>query len=256
MITFGKVFCKTTEPNCKACPMRGECQYFASAVASGTEKPQALADIEDIGGRNMSTSQGRTQVYELDDHDPLLAQFEKREEHGDSHPSLLAIRPPGGTNQRAVAVRKCISQETGKLCDEKTCLSCFVGGTILIPNRTALQSTFPLNGTYFQINEVFADHDSSLNPISIPRDKLRNLRKRNVVFGPSIFSMPNGLSTEAIQRCFVRGSICFRGFDRMTRGCKPLQETFYRPANKGKSHVNRKRKNKKAGKQIKLGVKR
>ncbi|KAF3500603.1 hypothetical protein F2Q69_00045613 [Brassica cretica] len=34
MITFGKVFCSKKEPNCNACPMRGECRHFASAYAS------------------------------------------------------------------------------------------------------------------------------------------------------------------------------------------------------------------------------
>ncbi|CAA3014678.1 ROS1-like isoform X1 [Olea europaea subsp. europaea] len=34
MITFGKVFCTKSNPNCNACPMRGECRHFASAFAS------------------------------------------------------------------------------------------------------------------------------------------------------------------------------------------------------------------------------
>ncbi|KAL0374939.1 UNVERIFIED_CONTAM: DNA glycosylase/AP lyase ROS1 [Sesamum radiatum] len=34
MITFGKVFCTKSKPNCNACPMRGECRHFASAFAS------------------------------------------------------------------------------------------------------------------------------------------------------------------------------------------------------------------------------
>ncbi|KAI7751356.1 hypothetical protein M8C21_023453 [Ambrosia artemisiifolia] len=34
MITFGKVFCTKTKPNCNACPLRGECRHFASAFAS------------------------------------------------------------------------------------------------------------------------------------------------------------------------------------------------------------------------------
>ncbi|XP_031742696.1 protein ROS1A isoform X2 [Cucumis sativus] len=33
MITFGKVFCTKSKPNCNACPMRGECRHFASAFA-------------------------------------------------------------------------------------------------------------------------------------------------------------------------------------------------------------------------------
>ncbi|PKA55371.1 Transcriptional activator DEMETER [Apostasia shenzhenica] len=31
MITFGKVFCTKSRPNCKVCPMRGECKHFNSA---------------------------------------------------------------------------------------------------------------------------------------------------------------------------------------------------------------------------------
>ncbi|KAM1956342.1 hypothetical protein ACFX16_025772 [Malus domestica] len=34
MITFGKVFCTKSKPNCNACPMRGECRHFASSFAS------------------------------------------------------------------------------------------------------------------------------------------------------------------------------------------------------------------------------
>ncbi|KAI7735950.1 hypothetical protein M8C21_022362, partial [Ambrosia artemisiifolia] len=33
MITFGKVFCTKSKPNCNACPMRAECRHFASAFA-------------------------------------------------------------------------------------------------------------------------------------------------------------------------------------------------------------------------------
>ncbi|KAJ6428842.1 hypothetical protein OIU84_020487 [Salix udensis] len=34
MITFGKVFCTKSRPNCNACPMRAECRHFASAFTS------------------------------------------------------------------------------------------------------------------------------------------------------------------------------------------------------------------------------
>ncbi|GLT66705.1 hypothetical protein SLA2020_390580 [Shorea laevis] len=34
MITFGKVFCTKSQPNCNSCPLRGECRHFASAFAS------------------------------------------------------------------------------------------------------------------------------------------------------------------------------------------------------------------------------
>lgn len=34
--------------------------------------------------------------------------------------------------------------------------------------------------------QVFADHNSSLNPIDVPRDWIWNLRRRTVYFGTSI----------------------------------------------------------------------
>ncbi|EEF33793.1 Protein ROS1, putative [Ricinus communis] len=109
----------------------------------------------------------------------------------------------------------CNLQEDGKLCDEKTCFSCnsireansqIVRGTLLIPCRTAMRGSFPLNGTYFQVNEVFADHDSSLNPIDVPRSWIWNLPRRTVYFGTSIPTIFKGLTTEGIQHCFWRGT--------------------------------------------------
>ncbi|XP_010509466.1 PREDICTED: protein ROS1-like [Camelina sativa] len=358
MITFGKVFCTKSKPNCNACPMRGECRHFASAFASarlslpGTEKgmgtpennplplhlPEPLqrdhgsevvkhaepakkftccepiieepaspepesvqvtiADIEDaffedpeeiptirlnmdaftsnlkkimehnkeLQDGNMSSalvaltaetaslpmpklkniSQLRTehQVYELPDGHPLLVHLEKREPD-DPCSYLLAIWTPGETaDSIQPAVSKCISQANGKLCDEETCFSCnnikearsqTVRGTILIPCRTAMRGSFPLNGTYFQVNEVFADHGSSLNPIDVPRDWIWKLPRKTVFFGTSIPSIFKGLPTDKIQQCFWKGYVCVRGFDRKTRGPKPLIARLHFPASKMKA---------------------
>ncbi|WZZ49180.1 hypothetical protein YC2023_049287 [Brassica napus] len=369
MITFGKVFCTKSKPNCNACPMRGECRHFASAFARefnnrdlfysarfalpgperGMERPDiplqslpeplrrqqglevvnhseaanrvtscepiievpaspepecaevSMADIEDaffedpeeiptirlnmdafannlkkifehskeLQDGNMSgalvaltaeaaslpmprlknISQLRTehQVYELKDDHPLLAQFEKRETD-DPCSYLLAIWTPGETVDSIQPTRsKCIWQEAGKLCNEKTCFSCnniretqsqTVRGTILVPCRTAMRGSFPLNGTYFQVNEVFADHESSLTPIDVPRDWLWDLARRTVYFGTSIPSIFKGLSTETIQQCFWRGYVCVRGFDRQTRAPRPLIARLHFPKSKMKSPVN------------------
>lgn len=359
MITFGKVFCTKSKPNCNACPMRGECRHFASAFASarfalpgpekGMERPDvplqslpeplrrqqglevvnhseaanrvtscepiievpaspepecaevSMADIEDaffedpeeiptirlnmdaftnnlkkifehskeLQDGNMSgalvaltaeaaslpmpklknISQLRTehQVYELKDDHPLLAQFEKRETD-DPCSYLLAIWTPGETVDSIQPTRsKCIWQEAGKMCNEKTCFSCnniretqsqTVRGTILVPCRTAMRGSFPLNGTYFQVNEVFADHESSLTPIDVPRDWLWDLARRTVYFGTSIPSIFKGLSTETIQQCFWRGYVCVRGFDRQTRAPRPLIARLHFPKSKMKSQVN------------------
>ncbi|XP_050228363.1 DNA glycosylase/AP lyase ROS1 [Mercurialis annua] len=371
MITFGKVFCTKSKPNCNACPMRGECRHFASAFASarlalpGPEEkgivattesrtyepspapiigqpplalPQATEqsadhqlaklnqqsearhgnsncepiveepsspepectqvkeiDMEDMFCedpdeiptiklnfeqftqnlqnymqsnmelqefdvskalvaltaevasipmpklKNVSQLRTEHQVYELPDSHPLLQGLDRREPD-DPCSYLLAIWTPGETaNSVQPSERSCISQECGKLCDENTCFSCnsireadseIVRGTILIPCRTAMRGSFPLNGTYFQVNEVFADHDSSINPIDVPRSWIWNLPRRTVYFGTSIPTIFKGLTTEGIQHCFWRGFVCVRGFEQKTRAPRPLMARLHFPASK------------------------
>ncbi|KAK7244971.1 hypothetical protein RIF29_39800 [Crotalaria pallida] len=371
LITFGKVFCTKSKPNCNSCPMRGECRHFASAFASarlalpGPEQrsivipaennpthqsssvvinqlplplpeiskqaqelrhPEVSRQLEVTSGiticqpiieepaspepecsqasendiedaffeesceipsiklnmkeftqnlqnymqANMELQEGemskalvalnpdaaciptpklknvsrlRTEhcVYELPDSHPLLEGWETRETD-DPGRYLLAIWTPGETaNSIQPPERKCSSQDCGKLCDENECFSCnsfreansqIVRGTILIPCRTAMRGSFPLNGTYFQVNEVFAEHDSSLNPISVPRSWIWNLNRRTVYFGTSIPSIFKGLTTPEIQQCFWRGYVCVRGFDRATRAPRPLMARLHFPASK------------------------
>ncbi|KAF8008997.1 hypothetical protein BT93_J0094 [Corymbia citriodora subsp. variegata] len=359
LITFGKVFCTKSKPNCNACPMRGECRHFASAFASARlalpapeeknivsstvplaeskpatvinlmslpppysheemfpvrncepiieepttpdeERAVALeSDIEDalkdgdeeiptiklniqeftenlqqfmqannmelqeadmskalvalnpeatsIPARklkNVSRLRTEHQVYELPDDHPLLEGLEKRE-LDDPSPYLLAIWTPGETaNSVQQSQEGCELQKTGNLCEEKTCFSCnsireansqTVRGTLLIPCRTAMGGSFPLNGTYFQVNEMFADHESSMDPICVPRDSIWNLRRRTVYFGTSVTTIFKGLSTEEIQYCFWRGFVCVRGFDRKFRAPRPLVARLHFPASKAKT---------------------
>ncbi|KAE9592402.1 putative demeter, domain-containing protein [Lupinus albus] len=63
-----------------------------------------------------------------------------------------------------------------------------------IPLRTAMGGCFPLNGTYFQINEVFADYDSLKNPINVPRRWLWDLNKCFTYFGTAITTIVKGKS--------------------------------------------------------------
>ncbi|EYU35128.1 hypothetical protein MIMGU_mgv1a000089mg [Erythranthe guttata] len=371
MITFGKVFCTKSKPNCNACPMRGECRHFASAFASARlalpapeeksivgavvnrtadqnptssrntlellpsppsnqtvaesgvsnsqpiieepaspepEYPEVLeSDIEnafnedpdeiptirlnmeqfthnlqkimeqntqlDEGDmskalvaltseaasipvpklKNMSRLRTEHQVYELPDSHPLLEEMDKREPD-DPSPYLLAIWTPGETmNSIDPPERRCISEGFDKLCTDETCSACnsireansqTVRGTLLIPCRTAMRGSFPLNGTYFQVNEVFSDHESSLSPMNIPRQWLWNLPRRTVYFGTSIPTIFKGLSTEGIQYCFWRGFVCVRGFDRKSRAPRPLIARLHFPASsrlgKGKGKVDEK----------------
>ncbi len=41
------------------------------------------------------------------------------------------------------------------------------GYAVLVPCRTAMRGRFPLNGTYFQVNEVFLDETSLRSPIQV-----------------------------------------------------------------------------------------
>jgi len=180
-------------------------------------------------------------VYELPDSHPLLEGMDRREPD-DPSPYLLAIWTPGETaNSIQPPEGSCGSQEPNKLCNEKTCFSCnslreanaqTVRGTLLIPCRTAMRGSFPLNGTYFQVNEVFADHESSLNPIDVPRAWIWNLRRRTVYFGTSVSTIFKGLTTEGIQFCFWRGFVCVRGFDQKSRAPRPLKARLHFPASK------------------------
>lgn len=358
MITFGKVFCTKSKPNCNACPLRGECRHFASAFASARlslpgpeekgitsfnspimpdrnspgvfnplplppaennslrvqcsigncapiieepsspepvhaevsqsdiedsfyedpdEIPTIRLDVEEFAANlqnfmeeNMELQEGdmskalvalnsaaasiptpklksvsrlRTEhhVYELPDDHPLLKGMDNRE-RDDPSPYLLAIWTPGETeNSTQPPEQSCGSQESGKLCNDSTCFSCnsireanaqMVRGTILIPCRTAMRGSFPLNGTYFQVNEVFADHESSVNPIDVPREWIWNLPRRIVYFGTSVSTIFKGLSTEGIQYCFWRGFVCVRGFEQKTRSPRPLRARLHFPASK------------------------
>ncbi|KAL6848062.1 hypothetical protein ACP4OV_022190 [Aristida adscensionis] len=361
MITFGKVFCTKSKPNCNACPMRAECKHFASAFASarlalpgpeektlatseipnmaqfrhqtyvdsrtvgqlewdtshpkyvisGNQQPiieeppspepeptaeakddaiedlfcedpdeiptinlnieeftqnlksymqannieiedadmsQALVAITPEAAslptpklKNVSRLRTEHQVYELPDTHPLLEGFDPREPD-DPCPYLLSIWTPGETAQSTDAPKTfCNSGETGKLCGSSTCFSCNniretqahkVRGTLLIPCRTAMRGSFPLNGTYFQVNEVFADHYSSQNPIDVPRSWIWKLPRRTVYFGTSIPTIFRGLTTEEIQQCFWRGFVCVRGFDRTLRAPRPLYARLHFPASK------------------------
>ncbi|KAK4279562.1 hypothetical protein QN277_011325 [Acacia crassicarpa] len=361
MITFGKVFCTKSKPNCNACPMRAECRHFASAFASarlalpGPEEkgmvcnPVPIAsernptlnmnpvvlplpdnnllreatsvirgcepiieepvsperectdtlalesDIEDwycedpdeiptiklnaeefainiqnILQGNMELAEGdlskalvalnpatasiptpklknvsrlRTEhlVYELPDSHPLLEKMDEREPD-DPSPYLLAIWTPGETaNSIEQPEKRCKSQDSNNLCYDQTCFSCnsvreansqTVRGTLLIPCRTATRGSFPLNGTYFQVNEVFADHASSIEPIDVPREWIWNLPRRTVYFGTSASSIFRGLSTQAIQQCFWRGFVCVRGFDQKRRAPCPLRARLHFPVSR------------------------
>nr|XP_043619619.1 DNA glycosylase/AP lyase ROS1-like [Erigeron canadensis] len=159
-------------------------------------------------------------VCELPDFHPCLAGFDERE-HDDPSPYLLKIWLPG-------EIPNSLGSAENRVCDiasdnhEET-----VKATVLIPCRTANRGTFPLNGTYFQVNEVFADDETTNFPMDVPRSLVRNLPTRELGCGSSATSIFRALPTSVIQRLFWRGSICVRGFNRKTRKPHPLHRRFH-----------------------------
>ncbi|KAI7734524.1 hypothetical protein M8C21_030971 [Ambrosia artemisiifolia] len=135
-------------------------------------------------------------VYELPDFHPSLAGFEERD-HDDPTPYLLAVWYPGEipNSLEYVENRACVAANSNL---EET-----VKATILIPCRTANRGTFPLNGTYFQTNEVFADDETSHSPFDVPRRLLCNLQLRYLGCGTSPYQ-PLPFSTCFGQDQFVR----------------------------------------------------
>ncbi|KAM7496867.1 hypothetical protein LguiA_021281 [Lonicera macranthoides] len=149
-------------------------------------------------------------VYRLPDRSPLLAMLDlDPREPDDPCPYLLAIWTEGG-NERPE--NQCNSQEPGT-CNESSTEGT-IPGTVLIPCRTANRGSFPLNGTYFQVNEVFADDESSQVPIEVPRALLWDLDKCDVYCGASATSI-------------FKGFMCVRGFNRKTRAPRPLSPRFH-----------------------------
>ncbi|CAD5322575.1 unnamed protein product [Arabidopsis thaliana] len=176
-------------------------------------------------------------VFELPDYHSILEGFERREAD-DIVPYLLAIWTPGETvNSIQPPKQRCaLFESNNTLCNENKCFQCnktreeesqTVRGTILIPCRTAMRGGFPLNGTYFQTNEVFADHGSSINPIDVPTELIWDLKRRVAYFGSSVSSICKGLSVEAIKYNFQEGYVCVRGFDRENRKPKSLVKRLH-----------------------------
>ncbi|KAH1066986.1 hypothetical protein J1N35_031973 [Gossypium stocksii] len=174
-------------------------------------------------------------VYELPRNHVLLEGLEQTESDNDLQ-YHLAIWRSGEIAESSEPPNKRCNSTGPDLCNEETCFSCnnireinanIVRGTLLIPYRVANKGSFPLNGTYFQVNEVFADHETSYRPIKVSRELIYNLRTRTAYFGTSISAILRGESMYNIQKCFWTGIICNRGFERSQGVPRPLASRFH-----------------------------
>ncbi|XP_052726020.1 DNA glycosylase/AP lyase ROS1 [Vigna angularis] len=156
-------------------------------------------------------------VYVLPDNHPLLSAMQCEQRQADDPcPYLLILWDRGELED------SCESN----LDEEANTLT--IPATLLIPCRSAMRSRFPLNGTYFQVNEVFVDYASMIHPINVPRKWLWNLDQRIVYIGTTVSSIMRGLSLGQIQDCFWNGFVCVRAFDVKTRAPRPISEMLHR----------------------------
>ncbi|QHN95157.1 transcriptional activator DEMETER-like isoform X3 [Arachis ipaensis] len=167
--------------------------------------------------KNASRLRTERLVYVLNDGHPLLAERTPLEP-GDPSPYSLVIWSADELERSDESIMNNLQEKD----------SLTVPGTLLIPCRTAMRGRFPLNGTYFQVNEVFADYDSMKNPIDVPRTWLWQLEKRIAYFGAGASSILKGLSADEIKDCFWKGYVCVRAIDAKTGAPRPLSYRFHR----------------------------
>ncbi|GMH44147.1 hypothetical protein BSKO_12081 [Bryopsis sp. KO-2023] len=94
---------------------------------------------------------------------------------------------------------------------------------ILMPSRTAMHGKFPLNGTFFQVNELFfIDIPAVYIPIA---DLMESKPKwRPIYFGSSVSHMSMGMRTREVAQMFHFGFVCVRGIDKDSNHPIPLPE--------------------------------
>ena len=95
----------------------------------------------------------------------------------------------------------------------------------LLTAKDALESRFPLNGTYFQTNELFLVEGPSF---SVPdsylsvSDATPNVSIVRVYFGTSVSRITLGMGTAEVTHLFNHSYICVRNFDFETRQATKL----------------------------------
>ncbi len=100
-----------------------------------------------------------------------------------------------------------------------------VEGLLLVTCRHAMHGKFPLNGTYFQINEVFLDHSTTSNPLQLPRRDLVTSKRCQIYFGLGIHYLAKAMNQNEVAHMFSNGWVCFRAFDlEKTRAPRPLPQ--------------------------------
>uniref|UniRef100_A0A0D9Y1A0 HhH-GPD domain-containing protein n=1 Tax=Leersia perrieri TaxID=77586 RepID=A0A0D9Y1A0_9ORYZ len=284
MITFGKVFCTKSKPNCNACPMRAECKHFASAFASarlalpGPEENSLVTSGTPIAAETFHqtflNSRPVSQLewnanacnHGMNNHEPIIEEpaspepehetIEMKEseiedgfiddpeeiptiklnfeeftqnlksymqannieiEDADMSKALVAITPevasiptPKLKNVSRLRTEHQVKQLNQLMHLSRAAIHKRVANCVI--REVQAQK---VRGTLL----VFADHDTSRNPIDVPRSWIWNLPRRTVYFGTSVPTI-------------FKGFVCVRGFDRTSRAPRPLYARLHFPASK------------------------
>ena len=80
----------------------------------------------------------------------------------------------------------------------------------------ACKRSFPLHGTYFQVNEVFLDLRSAAQPVNVDVETLRTSPKIVTLLGASIGSVTRGMTRTEVTRLFNHQVLCVRAWERRT----------------------------------------
>ena len=80
----------------------------------------------------------------------------------------------------------------------------------------ACKRSFPLHGTYFQVNEVFLDLRSAAKPVSVDIETLKTSPKIVTLLGASIGSVTRGMTRTEVTRLFNHQVLCVRAWERRT----------------------------------------
>ncbi|KAK6123033.1 hypothetical protein DH2020_043229 [Rehmannia glutinosa] len=151
-------------------------EFPASPMHESTEIVDACAqtlDIEDLGSEDEMTT------TELNDKKLIKTLLNCMDREDDLSKALVALGPEVAAHYRPKlkhVERLRTEHHVYELPDSHPLLA-------RLPCRTTNRGSFPLNGTYFQVNEVFADDESSQQPIDVPREWVWNLRRRAYVDG-------------------------------------------------------------------------
>ncbi|KAK9821663.1 hypothetical protein WJX74_006085 [Apatococcus lobatus] len=100
---------------------------------------------------------------------------------------------------------------------------------LLIPCRAALHNRFPLNGTYFQTNEMFLLEATVQRPLLMPEKVWSDLPQRAVYFGSAASAICRGMRRAEVAALFASRCLCIRGINTRS-GCPTELPEWLKPS--------------------------